>query len=155
MTTRRKLSFSNLTEVMPEVDRLLGGYSPVGQWSLGQVCQHLATTLRFSIEGWPTRAPWLVRRTIGRIIGRRILSTGLIREGVKLSAESGMIPRPDLDDRAEAEALRGAIHFYQGYADAFPEHAFFGPLSRHDWDRLHCLHCAHHLSFLQPASKEN
>ena len=124
-----------------------------GQWSLGQTCNHLSTALRFSIEGWPERAPWLLRRTIGPIIGRRILATGLMRDGIALRPESGMIPRPDLDDRAEAEALRGAIPYYQSHADALPEHPFFGPLSRHDWDRLHCIHFAHHLSLLHPTGE--
>lgn len=151
MARRRHLSFSNLLEVMPEVDRLLTGYDCGGQWSLGQACHHLATTMRYSIEGWPGLAPWPVRRSIGRVIGRRVLATGIMREGIKLPSGWGMIPHSDLDDRAEAEALRGAIQYYQCLVDALPEHPFFGRLSRNDWDRLHCIHCAHHLSFLHPS----
>jgi hypothetical protein len=61
-----------------------------------------------------------------------------------------LLPGAHLDDRAEAEALRGAVRYYQSYGAALPEHPFFGPMSRLDWDRFHCVHCAHHLSFLHP-----
>jgi hypothetical protein len=152
MTRRRPLAFHNLNEVMPEVDRLLLGYERAGNWSLGQVCQHLTRTLRHSVEGWPLRAPWLVRRTLGPLIGGRVLSRGQMAEGIKLDPKLGLTPGTHADDRAEAEALRGAIRYYQAWTEPLPEHPFFGPLSRSQWDRLHELHCAHHLSFLHPVA---
>ena len=33
-------------------------------------------------------------------------------------------------------------------------HPFFGPLTRAEWTRLHCIHCAHHLSFALPPGGE-
>jgi hypothetical protein len=55
-----------------------------------------------------------------------------------------------LDDRAEAEALRGTIRYCTAVLDVFPEYPVFGPTGRDEWDRLHCIHCAHHLSFVWP-----
>ena len=40
-TKRRALSFATLDGVMPDVDHLLTGHTTVGQWSLGQICNHL------------------------------------------------------------------------------------------------------------------
>src|SRR3954451_10429489 len=104
MPTRRDLSFASLDRVMPEIDRLLEGHTTVGNWSLGQICNHLGATLVGSLEGFGVQAPWLVRKTIGQVVRRRILRSGRMRAGVKLPER--FLPRPGLDARAEAEALR-------------------------------------------------
>ena len=47
---RRTLEFASLTDVMPEVERLLAGHVTVGAWSLGQICHHLATAIRLTVD---------------------------------------------------------------------------------------------------------
>jgi hypothetical protein len=149
MAERRQLSFSRLEEIMPDVDRLLAGYVPVGNWSLGQVCNHTSGTIRASIEGSEVNAPWLVRKTLGPVIRKRILSTGKIKEGIK-TLES-YVPKSGLDDRAEAEALRASIAYYLTHPEPRASHPFFGRMTAEEWDLLHRIHCAHHLSFVLPA----
>jgi hypothetical protein len=147
---RRSLSFQRLDDVMPDVDRLLLGYTTVGRWTLGQICNHLGTQIRYSVEGYPAHAPWLVRKLIAPLVRRRVFSSGQMRQGVKVPEV--YMPKPGLDDRAEAEALRATIKLFLAAPGPLPEHAFFGPLSRDDYHRLHCIHCAHHLSFALPSS---
>ena len=50
---RRSLTFASLDEVMPDVDRLLRGHTTVGNWSLGQICGHLAQGVDRTIGGFP------------------------------------------------------------------------------------------------------
>jgi hypothetical protein len=145
---RRPLSFSNLSEVMPDVDRALRGYDKVGNWSLGQVCNHISGALRFTVEGYPARAPWLVRVTIAPLVFRRVMKTGQMPENARVP--DVFLPKPALDDRAEAEALRGAIQLYVEHTEPMALHPFFGKMTRSQWDRFHCIHAAHHLSFLLP-----
>jgi hypothetical protein len=53
---------------MPDVQRLLAGHRTVGRWSLAQICNHLAASITWSVEGFPDRpAPWLVRVTLGNL----------------------------------------------------------------------------------------
>ena len=150
MAKRRTLHFDDLDQVMPEVDLLLRGYSRGGNWTLARVCHHLALMLRGTVEGWRWRMPWISRRTVGALVAKRICSTGRMPEGIKLNKELKLVPESNLDDRAEAEFLRAAIGLYRESTGPFPEHPFFGPLSRSQWDRLHAIHSAHHLSFLWP-----
>jgi hypothetical protein len=154
MPQLRELAFADLGQVMPEVDRLLEGYTPLGRWTLGQVCQHLTRSLVGTVEGLPGKAPWLVRKTIGPWLGRRLLSRGRMPEGIRIKPEWNLAPTSGLNDRAEAEALRGALSIFATRTEPFPEHPYFGPLDRRQWDRLHCIHCAHHLSFLLPACSD-
>lgn len=145
---RRPLHFAGLAEVMPEVDRLLAGHTTVGRWSLGQICNHLSQALIGSIDGFPEKAPWMLRKTIGPIAKHQVLTSGRMPEGVSLPEK--YLPRPGLDARAEAEALRGALHLYSAHTGPMADHPLFGPLDRGQWTRLHCIHCAHHLSFAHP-----
>ena len=147
---RRELTFQSLSDVMPEVDRLLEkGYTSAGTWSLGQICQHLASAIQGSVEGFDYKAPWPLRKIVAPFILRNLLKTRKMPEGIKVP--KSMLPGPEHDDRAEAEALRAAIAYYQGHAEPLAEHPFFGKLNRTDWTNLHAIHAAHHLSFVLPA----
>lgn len=149
MPERRTLEFDRLDDVMPEVDRLLAGHATAGNWSMGQICNHLATMFRMSVEGFGVKAPWLFRATLGRVFKKKILAERRMRTGIKVPEK--FLPKPGLDDRAEAEALRSSIAYYLARPETRAPHPFFGPMTGDDWDRLHRIHAAHHLSFAVPA----
>jgi hypothetical protein len=90
----------------------------------------------------------LPRVVLGPIVKRQLFKTGRMRTGVKLPER--FLPKPGLDARAEAEALRAALRLFAAHSGPLATHPFFGTLSRAEWDRLHCIHCAHHLSFAVP-----
>lgn len=148
MAERRALTFATLDRVMPDVDRLLEGHETLGQWSLAQMCNHLSTALLMSVEGFPGRAPWIVRTTIGGFARRRILKTGRMATGIRLPVE--FQPKPGLDARAEAETLRASLMYYAAHQGPPVVHPLLGKMTRGEWDRLHAIHCAHHLSFARP-----
>jgi hypothetical protein len=148
MDDRRPLAFSSLGEVMPEVDRLLKGHRTVGNWSLGQICNHLSGAVIGSVDGIPFRFPLALRKTVGPMLFRRMLRSGRFPEGIKLPRH--IQPRSGVDARAEAESLRAAIRLFGSHAGPFAEHPLGGPLDREEWQRFHTLHCAHHLSFVVP-----
>ena len=127
MEGRRTLRFDRMSEIMPEVDRLLHGYQATGNWSLGQICHHLKEPIRRSVEGFPGSAPWIIRATVGRLLKRRILGRGVMPDGVKLP--KAFEPRPNLDDRAEVESLRAAIALLEQHAGPMPPHPVLGHLS--------------------------
>src|SRR5260221_1601287 len=110
MPSRRTLVFTHLDEVMPEVDRLLVGCTTVGNWSLGQTCNHLALNIRSSVEGYEIRAPWVIRAILGPVIKKQLFRKDQIKPGFKTPEAN--VPKPGLDDRAVAEALRAAITTY-------------------------------------------
>ena len=148
MSARRPLSFDSLDQIMPDVDRLLAGYTKVGNWSLGQACNHIGKGFIGAIEGVDFKAPWLLRTLVAPIFLRQIMKTGKMREGIKVP--ESFLPKATLDDRAEVEALRAVINLFKGHTGPFADHPFFGRLSRDQNDQIHRIHSAHHLSFLLP-----
>jgi hypothetical protein len=152
MPERRSLSFESLDQVMPEVDRLLEtGYTRAGNWTLGQICEHLSRTLRLAIEPDGKKAPWLIRATLGPALFRHVVRTGRMRTGIPAPGQLG--PGNPADDREGVEMLRSTIPQALERIPASMEHPFFGRVGREDFLRLQCIHCAHHLSFLIPASQ--
>ena len=151
--SRRSLTFATIDQVMPDVDRLLDqGYRPVGHWTLGQVCYHLTRSLTGAVEPLQVKVPWILRRIIGPyLVKNRLLKSGKMPEGAK--GPPILDPSDDLDDRAEAEALRAAVRLFSMHGDSYAPHPLLGPLTPAETHRLHCIHCAHHLSFLLPGSK--
>jgi hypothetical protein len=150
MYERRQLSFANLDEVMPEVERLSAGYELAGRWTLGQICKHLAMAFHIIIEGPPGFAlssePEDPR--YGRI-RQRFFRMDRFPDGVEAPL-SKLVPDAGLDEDAEVQALRGALARFQGAPGPFFPHPFLGSMTKEEWTRFQCLHAAHHLGFVVP-----
>ena len=150
MTEHRELQFGSLDEVTPEVDRLLTGYRKLGNWSLGQICNHLAVTMRMAVEPPAKPVPWILRKFVGPAIFRRMMRSGRMKAGAR--TPEFLVPRPGMDDRAEAESLRATIRLLRDQLPDPINHPFFGTVSRGDYLSLQCMHCADHLGFLIPSN---
>jgi hypothetical protein len=132
--------------VLPEVERLLAGHTTAGRWTLGQICNHLATAIRLTLDV-PARLTEQTREQ--DITRRRFFQQGRFPEGMEAPIPV-LLPRSDLDARSEAEALRGAIDRLVSASGLLPAHPRLGPLTKEEWVRFHCMHCAHHLGFAEP-----
>jgi hypothetical protein len=144
---RRSISYNSLDDVMPDVEWLLKGHSAVGNWSLAQICRHLATVMRRVVD-LPASTPQDPSRWVGKDQKRQVFESGTLPEG--LPGPQEVIPGETSGDRDEAEGLRQAIAYYQSSSGPVIPHRLFGPLSKAEWDRLQLIHCAHHLSFAIP-----
>ena len=150
MANRRELKFATLDEVMPDVERLMSGHTTVGQWSLGQICNHLAMALRIPVHGYDgPLPPWFIRKVLAPFALKRLMGSGTMKTGIKVPEV--FLPKPGLEARDEAESLRAALAAFAAHHGKFRDHPFFGPMTAEQWTRLHCIHCAHHLSFALPS----
>ena len=150
ITGRRNLRFESLDDVMPDVERLLGRNETLGAWSLAQICRHLATVMRRVVD-LPASTPVDPSLLVGEERKREVFEKREIPEG--LPAPEMVIPPPDLDEHEESEGLRRAIAYYKASSGPVVPHRLFGPLTHEEWNRLQCIHCAHHLSFAIPKSE--
>ncbi len=149
MLERRVLVFGRLEEVPDEVDRLLRGHRPLGNWTLAQVVYHVAAVIRVTTLG---RGPVVARPPdrAEEVRRRKFFRDGRFPSGVEIPLEILKPPR-GLDAGAEADRLRQAIAKFRDFPGPFPAHHILGPMSAQEWERFHQIHCAHHLSHIAPA----
>lgn len=149
---RRKLHFDDFSQVLQDVRQMRDcEHNSAGNWTLAQVCKHLADTIHGSIDGIRLGGHRLRRL----LLGRRILAW-TIKHGIP----SGVTLDPKLNPPANCNfetalgELERAMARYQAHQGPLKPHPIFGRLNRKDWDRLHCFHCAHHLGFIVPADSK-
>jgi hypothetical protein len=146
---RRTLRFHDFDAVLRDARALLaGGYSRAGNWSLGQVCQHLATVFGMSLDGFPSRAPWpirLVARTfvLGRILRHKVFY-------LRAPSPKYLQPPGSVEDAAGLQRLEESVKRLAGHTGAMQPHPIFGELTAEQWLEVHLWHCEHHFSFLLP-----
>lgn len=150
-TQRRELRFESFDEVVDDVNsHATPDAQTLGNWSVGQICEHLAVAMERSIDGYGFQAPWPIRLG-GRLLKRRIL-TKPMRAGFKLRGKAREVLVPEHADDAEArKRLLHAITRLREEATREP-HPVFGRLTRDEYDLLHLRHAELHLSFIANAS---
>jgi len=140
----RSFVVEDLSQVMPEVRRLLASSHTVGDWTLAQICRHLADTVDASMDGFNMRRHRLKRTFCGKLLLHLTFRYG-IPPGYTVDPTLSPPKGADLD-QAVAD-LEKALARYQAHRDRLHPHPLFGRLSRPMWDRMHRFHCGHHLSF--------
>ena len=158
MPAPRRLDFSTVADAPAEADGLrAGGYEKLGNWDLSQVADHCAQWVEYEFTGYPpagVAAPafWVMRKTVGPGMLRKILESGTMKAGVPTAPQT--VPPPDRDAAAEAAAvvrLRSAADRLAAHDGPVPDSPIFGPMTADQAKRLHAIHCAHHLGFLKPS----
>lgn len=147
---RRALRYESFDQVMPDVERLLKGHTTVGNWSLAQICRHLATVIRRHVD-LPVSTPSDPSQWVSEAQKRQLLDSGILAEGI--TGPPGVVPVETLGAREEAEGLRAAIAHYTASPGPVIPHRIFGPLTKDEWDRFELVHLAHHLSFAVPTEE--
>ena len=150
---RRALQFENFEEVIADVQALnANGYEKLGQWDLSQICDHLATWIAFSMDGFP-RAPfsmrsllWILRHTVGRRELDRVLRSGQMPDGAPTFRSSVALPARDAGPAIKR--LQQAIQRFEGHTGPWCVSPLYGPMTAVQWHQMHLIHCSHHLNYL-------
>ncbi len=152
---KRRVKFNNLDELMIEVHCLQQhGYLSNGNWSLGQVCGHVAEWLRFPMDGFP-KAPifmrpifWVMRHTVAPGMKQKILAEGF-KGGLPTAPET--VPKADeLSDQQGVDQLQQVVERAKTFAGDLHPSPLFGPMDRDTWLKVSLLHAEHHLGYLEP-----
>jgi hypothetical protein len=147
--TKRQLVFTNFDEVRAELDRLhTGGYQRTGNWELAQICDHLCYFIDASVDGAKFRVPWILKALFGRMVLRRILDSGKMKEGTFTPQKP--LPEPGGNEGDAVERLKKSISRFESHQGELHASPFFGYLTSEEWRRLHLIHCGHHLGCLLP-----
>lgn len=156
-TARRRLvSIANFADLTRELNVLESAHAGgtlrhLGNHPPGALLDHLARTMRWSFDGFPTKAP-LWGRLLAPMFKGRLLARPFA-PGLKLShkTDSQVWDNTVPFERALAD-LRAQIKRFDTLGAPSPaaRHPFFGPMTLDEWRTYHCRHAELHLSFLTP-----
>jgi len=146
---RRDLTFTTLDEVVADAERAVAANATTtGNWSLGQILEHLAVVMDKTIDG-PKNTPPLPIRLIGRwFLKKRFLRNGM-SPGFQLKGGIAKEFLPDETDSQQAlEHLRQATLRLKNHTDDI-RHPFFGPMTHEEYVGINCRHSELHMSFVK------
>ncbi len=146
VTGRRPLHFDNYDQILDDVRRLAGvPCRQLGNWSLGQVCEHLANTMDMSLDGVQGTFPWYLRM-VGPLVKTRII-TRPMSPGFKVpKTVFGLLPVGQ-DAAGGVAGMERAVARLRQTNERAP-HPLFGKMTCDEWDQLHMRHSEMHLSFI-------
>jgi hypothetical protein len=145
---RRNLHFESYDDILGDVRALAARPTrQLGNWSLGQICQHLAAGMDMAIDGPPFKPGWLLR-TIGPFIKKRMI-TRPMSPGFRFPKTATVLMPGNLDTAAGVAAIEKAVGRLRENRQRKP-HVIFGAMTHEEWDQLEFRHCEMHLSFIVP-----
>src|SRR5437016_3669432 len=127
---RRALHFNSLDDIAADIDCVARSrdVQVLGNWSAGQVVQHLAVVMNKSIDGFTERPPAVVRFFLKILMKQRIISRPM-SPGFKLPgrAEKELVAPPTPLEEA-VQNLRQALGRLKAESHREP-HPAFGPFT--------------------------
>jgi hypothetical protein len=147
--TRRRVQYASLDDIVTDAQRAVQSKAATtGNWSLGQIIEHLATAHDKMIDGFGFSAPWPVQ-TVGRIFfKKRVLTKGLT-PGFKLNPKAAAVLVPgETDSVAALEHLRKSVARLKTEQKR-SAHPFLGPLNVDECNQMCLRHAELHMSFVQ------
>lgn len=149
MSSRRTVHFSTLSEVIQDAEHLIGNHHTVGQWSFGQICQHLAKAMVASIDGFGFKAPWFARWFIAPLVKNSLLIKPM-RAGFKLPSKGkALLPDDGISADEGLRQLKAAVDRLSHETPTAP-HPFLGAMASEEVMQLQLRHCELHMSFVVP-----
>jgi hypothetical protein len=166
---RRSVVVGSWDDLSCEVERVERASRPdgeglrvTGNWSAGQILEHLARTIERSIDGFgaaPPTPPTPPTVRGARLFGRRGAPEDVYRKSRALTlpmspgSESAAAPG-EIDPAAQVWTRDGAARLGAAIRRAREGHAMdkpsptLGRMTRADWETFHFRHAALHLSFV-------
>lgn len=159
VTNRRPLRFGRLDDIVRDLEVLNnrveagGKVHASGNWTPGQVVDHVAKMIVFSLDGFPPDAkPTLLVRAILRMLKSSALIKPM-KPGIRLKGKmaAALGPDPDVTWGQAMTRLRNVTERVRGGERMTHSSPAFGAMAHEEWIQLHCRHAELHLSFLGAA----
>ncbi len=148
---RRHVHYTTLAELQADAEQLAAGeYETVGNWTFGQILQHLASGINSSIDGFNFKASWFLRAVVAPLIKNSVL-TKPMKAGYQIPKSAGdYLPPPDITTTTALKNLQAAIERLKTETPT-AAHPVFGKMASQEWLSLHLRHAELHMSFVVPA----
>ncbi len=122
VTERRDVHYDSLDELLADAERLAKGQNrTVGNWTLGQILQHLAQSMDAAIDGMEMKVPWFMKMAFGLLMNKDKMLSRPISAGFKIpkKGEAQFIPDSSTSTEEGLASLRAAVQRFQNDTSRF------------------------------------
>ena len=149
---RRTLRFNTIDDAIADAETIAaadqaGKVRLLGNWTVGQILNHLACWATYAYDGAPMQAPWFVR-LIAKAFKKRFLTKGMPAGGNIPRVPGGTYGTEIVPTDAALERFRNAFTRLKHEPPTAPSPAF-GPLTHEEAIALNLRHAELHLSFVR------
>jgi hypothetical protein len=155
VTDHRRVRFNSIEDVLADIDRIVaaeqaGKLRCTGNWTAGQVFNHLASWINFAYEGYPGKGPpWFIR-IILKMKKKQYLRDGM-RRGVRIpGVKDGTFATDALSTQEGAQRLRAALLRMKNRDPVRFESPAFGAMEHDERIAFQCRHAELHMGYLHP-----
>jgi hypothetical protein len=151
---QRRLQFNCMNCLKAELDRVeqaheRGELVTTGNWSAGQILSHCSMLMRFSIDGFPSRAPAPFRVVARLLFKKKAVSGKPMPSGFQLPKGAAyMLPQPDVSLEQGLGEIREVVGRIDGGETFNQPSPLLGKLTHEEWVKLHLAHCMMHMGFI-------
>ncbi|MCA9286624.1 MAG: DUF1569 domain-containing protein [Phycisphaerales bacterium] len=145
---RTGLHFDNLEAILADAERvaLKPGVKTTGNWTPGQIVEHVTLVIDTCMEGFPSSGSWLLRAILrlmkGSVLRKPMRSGFKIPKGFEV-----MSPPAGTDAKQAVDHLRRSIAKFRT-CDRFYPSPILGTMTSEEWEMLHCRHAEMHFGFM-------
>lgn len=145
--------YGSLDELGAELDRVekahgRGTLTTTGGWSAGQILEHCAKLIGYSLDGFEARAPWFIK-VFGVLVFKPRLGRSHMKPGIRLPAKAAsLMPRDEVPFAEGMAAMRSALARIDAGERMTHDSPVLGKMTHDQWVLLHLDHCRMHFGFL-------
>lgn len=150
-TGRRTVTYSSYDDIIADAERLAAGsVKTVGNWTYGQILNHLAISFNSSIDGIPFTAPIALRFVARWFLKSRFLNKPL-PSGYQVpdKAKDHFVPEDSAAVEEGLIVLRAALERCKAESKRC-KHPLLGTLTLEEWEKFGLRHAEMHMSFAVP-----
>ena len=144
---RREVRYESLDDLLADAKRFAGSQvRRLGNWSPGQIYEHLARSMNASIDGFNFSFPAPLRWFMSLLMKKKMLYQSI---PAGFPSKPAFVAEDAITDETGLANLEASID-RQKHDTSRAIHPGFGQLTREEWEAFHLRHAEMHMSFLVP-----
>jgi hypothetical protein len=117
-----------------------------GAFDYGQILNHCAQSIEYSMSGYPQLRSAIFRATVGRVAKKKFLRQGFMQHDLEAPILGAPLLATGADVPTARKRLLAAMDALLSTSGELAPHLAFGRCSREEYEKIHSMHIAEHLT---------